>query len=476
MTDEGSRSTPEVPKPSNALQLIADGDGLLLLGPASEIERFLVSQSLDRVPSKDLSTRLAPTLNGASGLLKLASEVTSHSGRWIQLTAESAEKVSKLGLMPTKTPGVSHAMLGEPGSIHSWLQIVTGPSAIVTNPTILAGAAGMMAQFAMQQMMEEITDYLAVIDEKVDDILRAQKDAVLADMIGVDLVIDEALTIRDQVGRVGEVTWSKVQGTALAIARTQAYALRQLDALAEKLDRKSEMGELASSAKDAETRVQEWLAVLAHCVRLQDGIAVLELDRVLDASPDQLDEHRIALRVARENRLQLITRSTIQLLDRMAAAAERANAGVLVHPIASPSVVRSNTIVTAGVVEFQARLGLAQDVEALEARRWTVAAADAWDTAKKVGADGMEVVGRVGTQAVHAFQAVDLDGDGIPDKPRALSVVADAGATVSDAASGAAKAAAAVATRAAGVVGSQLRRKTRSDGTPELPGPEVSPE
>ena len=58
----------------------------------------------------------------------------------------------------------------------------------------------------MQQAMDEITDYLATIDEKLDDLLRAQKDAVLSDMIGVDLVIDEAMTIRDQVGRVSDVT------------------------------------------------------------------------------------------------------------------------------------------------------------------------------------------------------------------------------------------------------------------------------
>ena len=76
-----------------------------------------------------------------------------------------------------------------------------------------------MAQLAMQQTMDEITDYLATIDEKVDDVLRAQKDAVLADMIGVDFVIEEAMTIREQVGRVSEVTWSKVQATPATIAR-----------------------------------------------------------------------------------------------------------------------------------------------------------------------------------------------------------------------------------------------------------------
>ena len=155
-----------------------------------------------------------------------------------------------------------------------------------------------MAQLAMQQTMDEITDYLATIDEKLDDVLRAQKDAVLADMIGVDLVIEEAMTIREQVGRVSEVTWSKVQATSTTIARTQAYALRQLDALAEKLERKTKIGDLAEAAKEAEAKVQEWLAVLARCFQLQDAIAVLELDRVLDAAPDELDRHRLALRTA----------------------------------------------------------------------------------------------------------------------------------------------------------------------------------
>ena len=55
----------------------------------------------------------------------------------------------------------------------------------------LAGAAGIMAQVAMQQTMDEIIDYLATIDEKLDDVLRAQEDAVWADMIGVGLDIDE---------------------------------------------------------------------------------------------------------------------------------------------------------------------------------------------------------------------------------------------------------------------------------------------
>ncbi len=89
---------------------------------------------------------------------------------------------------------------GSQGQIKGFVQFVKGPGSLLTNPAILAGAAGIMAQLAMQQTMDEITDYLATIDEKVDDVLRAQKDAVLADMIGVDLVIEEAMTIREHGG------------------------------------------------------------------------------------------------------------------------------------------------------------------------------------------------------------------------------------------------------------------------------------
>ena len=222
----------------DAIQLISDGDGVAVIGDETAVERFLVAEGLT---SRNLGLhRLGSALSAGAGVAQAGSAVVANSGRWVKLTAESAEKVKKFGLMTTKTPGVSHAMVGQPGSITSWIQIETG--SFLTNPTMLAGAAGIMAQLAMQQAMDEITDYLAAIDEKVDDVLRAQKDAVLARMIGVGFVIQEAMTIREITGRVDEVTWSKVQTAPATIAETQAYALRQLDALAEKLERRGGEG------------------------------------------------------------------------------------------------------------------------------------------------------------------------------------------------------------------------------------------
>ncbi|MEV4490684.1 hypothetical protein AB0K04_11280 [Micromonospora coxensis] len=382
----------------NEIQLISDGDGLAVIGDPAAVERFLVSEGL---PSKDLGMpRLGSVLKAGSTAAQVGSEIAAHSGRWVQLTKESAEAVQKFGLMPSKTPGVSHAMVGQPGSIQSWLQISKGPAAIAGNPAVLAGAAGIMAQLAMQQSMKEITDYLATIDEKVDDVLRAQKDAVLARMIGVGFVIEEAMTLREQRGRVDEVTWSKVQGAPATIAETQAYALRQLDALAEKLERKSAIGDLAKAAREAEAKTQEWLAVLARCFQLQDAIAVLELDRVLDASPGELDGHRLGLKAARQKRLELISRCTERLMARMDAAAGRANTKVLLNPLDSPAVVKSSNHVSIAVVDFHGRLGIEGARQSSEARRWADAAKEVRDKAIETGADGVGVAMRLGNETL----------------------------------------------------------------------------
>ncbi len=284
---------------------------------------------------------------------------------------------------------VSRAVLTQNGKVSGFLEVVRTPGSLLTNPALLAGAAGLMAQLAMQQTMDEITDYLATINEKLDDVLRAQKDAVLAGLIGVGWVIEEAMTIREQVDRVSEVTWSKVQATSVTIARTQAYALRQLDAFAEKLENKNKLGDLAKTSRETEAKVQEWLAVLARCFQLQDAIAVLELDRVLDASPEELDRHRLALRTARQNRLELIARSTERLMARMNAAAGTANAKVLLHPTASRDVVHASNHVSSAVVDFHGRLGIVRDRKSLEARRWVDAAAKVRAKVLETGAEGL---------------------------------------------------------------------------------------
>jgi hypothetical protein len=388
------------PTLDNEIELVSDGEGLAVIGESSVVERFLATLGL---PSRDLGLpRLSKALTLGAGGAQLTAQVAStrmvDSARWVRLTEESARKVSEYGLTPTKTPGISHAMIGKPGASKSWIQIDKGPGQLRANPKMFAGAPALMAQLAMQQAMDEITDYLAVIDAKLDDVLRAQKDSVLAQMIGVGLQIDEAMTIRQHVGRVNEVTWSKVQDAAGTIADTQAYALLQLDALAEKLERKSTVADLMKTANDTEARTREWLAVLARCFQLLDGIAILELDRVLETAPDDLAGHRLGLKAAREERLDAISRSTERLVARIQEAATTANSRVLFNPIQSPAVVQASKRVTASVGDFHQRLGIGAATHSVETRRWAAAAAEVRDRARAKGADAVDAGKRFGAE------------------------------------------------------------------------------
>lgn len=387
------------------IQLISDGDGLAVIGTPVAVQKFIASEELT---SRNLSVdRLGSALGKAAGLAQVGSELAANSGQWVKLTKESAQLVDKYGLRTNAATGISTGVLkGKSGQINGFVEFAKGPASLATNPAVLAGAAGIMAQVAMQQTIDEITDYLAAIDAKVDDVLRAQKDAVLADMIGVDLAIEEAMTIRSEVGRVSDITWSKIQSVTLTIARTQGYALRQLDALAEKLEKKSNIPELAALSKDAIVEVNDWLAVIARCCQLQEAVAVLELDRVLETAPEELDRHRIGLKVARRNRLKAIASSTENLIFRVQAAAARANNKVLLHPTTSRTVVQSSNDVTSGVVEFQGRLGLNAERDSVDPKSWLDAATEVRDMALETAADGVGAAGRFGVETIDRAKSI----------------------------------------------------------------------
>jgi len=398
---------------NNEVELISDGDGLAVIGPSTAVERFMESSGLSKVESKSIRA----ALGAGSSVAQAGSVLAADSGRWVKLTEESAQAVKQFGLMPTETPGVSHAMVGQPGDINQWIQIVKSPGSMVTNPAMLAGAAGVMAQIAMQQQMDAIMDYLARIDEKLDSVLRAQTNQVLARMDGVALAVQEATSVRDSVGRVSEVTWSKVQSSAQTIHETQGYALRQLGDLADKLEEKTKVGDLAKVAKDAEAEVEKWLTVLARCFQLHDAVAVLELDRVLDASSDELDRHRVGLKAARQDRLELISEITERLLLRMSSAVDRANSKVLFNPTSSPAVVRSRNHVATEIFDFRGLLGIDSGLESAEAKRWKEAAGESWEKARVTGTRGIDSAKQFGSETRgHAKSAKDKLSAKIADR------------------------------------------------------------
>ena len=135
----------------NQIQLISDGDGLAVIGDPAAVDRFLAAE---RLPSKDLGLgRLNSALHTGSAAAQAGAQIAGHSGRWVQLTAESAQKMSRFNLMKGSQEGLSRAVLTDHGKITALLEIVQPKTvgAMLTNPAVLTGAAGLMAQLAMQR-------------------------------------------------------------------------------------------------------------------------------------------------------------------------------------------------------------------------------------------------------------------------------------------------------------------------------------
>ena len=388
------------------VELVSEGTGLAVIGEQSAVQRFLASAGL---PSTELVlSRLATVRDVGSTGIQVGATVAEQSGRWVKLTKESADKVKEYGLTATDTPGVSHAMIGERGSIDSWIQIVD--SGLLTSPALLSGAAGILAQQAMKQSMAEITDYLVRIDEKLDDVLRSQTNVVLARMDGVDLAIKEAMSVRNTVGRVSDVTWSKIQHSSTSVFETQAFAIRQLADLTNKIEDKAKVEDLAKIAKTLEAEVNKWLTAIARCFQLHDSIAVIELDRVMDTAPDELDQHRLGLGVARQERLELISETTQLLLERMAVAANTANEKILLNPIQSPAVVKATNQASGEVHEFRQLLEIESREASSESRRWGDAASEQWGKVRDASTSSADtakgIAGRAGAAGVGSAKSL----------------------------------------------------------------------
>ncbi|WP_433317954.1 hypothetical protein [Micromonospora chersina] len=367
---------------------ISDGDGLMVIGEAEAVEKRLVAEGLWS-KSQDLGQRLKPFLRLGSAAAQAGSEIQATSARWVLLTKESARRRKLSGLREAAKSGNPTGVFKgkKPGQIGGFVEFIKGPQSLL-NPASLTGIAGIMGQVAMEQTMAEITAYLGRIEVKVDDVLRKQDDAKVSDLIGVRHEIELALAIRKQLdGRFSSESWSRVQHTPTIIQATQDYALRQLNAITEKVRKASAIRDLAQAAEEAERLVVDWLVVLALCAYLQDAVDSLYLDRVLDGSPEELGAHLHALTAARTERFDLLSRGTEALLACLDAAARTANDKVLLHPAISPAVVGSRNHVAAIARDFHDQLGIeSESRQAWKATRWSDAAALAGSAVAQVAA------------------------------------------------------------------------------------------
>ncbi|MFJ5956577.1 hypothetical protein ACIQC5_11545 [Paenarthrobacter sp. NPDC092416] len=310
------------------VELIATEDSLAVIGSKDAVRRFIDATGLSSLASDLELPRLETLLSSSAVVAESASQIAANSGMYLKLTAKSADKVKKLGLMPTKTPGVSYAMLGQPGEISGWVEVASGAGALMTNPAVLSGISGIMAQLSTQQGMAEISAKLATIQESIDETLRKVDDSETAKLVGIGQTIDRAMIIRARTRQVDQTLWSTVDQSHQIIATALNFALTQLGNAANRLDRAS-VGSLARAANLAEADVPKWLGVIARCFQLQDAIDILELDRRMMDNPEGAAEYALGMKDFREGREKEVSKKTKTLLQRLDAAADKANARII---------------------------------------------------------------------------------------------------------------------------------------------------
>jgi hypothetical protein len=362
---------------TDEVELVSDGEGILVTGHRSAVEGFLHHVGLvDQAQEFDLSRLGTIAQTGASAATAI-SGILEQSGMYLKLTPESAKRLKDAGgLMKTKTKGVSHAMLGKSGKKSlKWLQVEDGQGSLLMNPAVLAGVGGIMSQLAQQSEAQELKALLVRIDQKLDDVRRAQRDEVLAKMRSAAAAIDQAMIIRSEGGDP-KTLWDKVNGSSEALLNVQEETLLALSALADKVEGQTKTGKLKRAMQEIEHEIAVHLAVLARCFELQDQFGVVELEHVLATAPEHLDGHRRGVAAAREKRRASVLESTSRLMTRIAAAGDVVNDNILLHVRAARYVIDSLNATAASIDDFHAPLGIESARTAVEVVPWRQALRD----------------------------------------------------------------------------------------------------
>lgn len=396
-----------------SIQVIDDGDSMALLGDLEAIDGFLQSHHL-----QSLAEPINPHTDRGylSGMVAQVLGDRAISGKWVRQDGKAPKTLSQYDLHRDQRTGLSAGtVLVKDGGEAQGGQRFLGGVESALSPVLLTSIGALITQYELQQTMQAMVKYLQRIDRHVGDILRAQRDTVLTNMVGANLVIEDALAARNQIGHVSQTTWDKVQATSLAIAQAQAYAIRQIDDITEKMGDGSGAHDPGTDMGNYRDQINEWLAVLAGSLRLQDAGTILELDRVAQVEPDELDQHRRAAKTSREHRVRVISDNADHLLKQVDQTAEKANQEVLLHPQQSPRIVDYCNLIKQDMAEFGQGIGLDRSSDPLISRPWLDAARDTTFRIMETSREGIDTARNIGGQVLGktlegASAAWDLSG------------------------------------------------------------------
>lgn len=366
-------------------------DGILLFGSEAALAEVdsRYGASSRAIPGHHLVRAAGQAANAAGAL-------GAQSGRWLKLTQESAADLAR---HRDKFTGAG-VLRRDTGQVFKHLKFEDLSKGALLTPAAPAVLGALATQYALESALDDITAYLEVIDEKLDTLLRQPKIEALAELDGVSGEIEEAYSILAETGRVSTITWSKVQTVSRDLKTMQATALSQLEDLAEGIttatgDTDRTAKRLAAAREDA----QFWLGVLARTLALQDRQWLLELGRVADDDPDELEGHRRGITLARRERHDRIAERLEAMTRAVSAAATLSNAAKVANPLNAPRVILRANALDADLTTFAAHAGLDMDGSGeMAPTPWRHAARD-------LAGDALSAVGDAGSRAADRARA-----------------------------------------------------------------------
>ncbi|TLP75587.1 hypothetical protein [Nesterenkonia sphaerica] len=366
------------------IAVVDDGDGVLLLGAEEQLG------ALDKLTGVNVRRPSSFTLSRASNALGAVTGLQAASGRWLKLDSESAVFLQKNGILSVKAGVVRRGN----GQILKHLKF---ENAALLTPAAPAALSAMATQAALEAALQDIQQYLVSIEAKLDKLLKQRKVEVLGQLGGVTLAIDEAHSLYLHTGRISAVTWSKVQANSLALQTMQSEAVAQLEELADRL--KEQIGDIDGSAQvlaDVREDAPFWLGVLARCMALQDRQYMIELARVSDEEPDQVEAHHEGIKRARLERAQRISQRLASIRESVEGCAELSNLERVTSPISTRRITSGANEVNQTITDFAEHVAL--DLTAhdhLDAVPWgTAVKAVIDDVGSRAGAAGGHVAGQ----------------------------------------------------------------------------------
>lgn len=366
---------------NSELVAFSDGEGLLLFGTEKKLQH-LDSQF-------DGGTRVisSQAISRASAVLQGASIASSISGRWVKLDKDSAEALKKLGIDNPVSGVVRRGEAGLPGNPGEMIRHLRFEKGGIS-PAMAAGGAAIVTQVAIEAAVEEILEYLEVIDEKLDTLLRQRKIDALGRLGGIQSTLEEADELYRKSGSVSRTTWSKIQNQGADLKVIEAYALEQLSDAADQLSKKNDSKKIAELLKDLDSDLSFWLGILARSIYLQDRGYILELAHVDEFEPEHLESHREGILAARKSRISATGERLLELAGRIQDAAAVSNQVWVSNPMRARRITSWGSSLHGDIQDFARYIETDFDVEnALELKTWT-------QSFKSLAADAVESTNR----------------------------------------------------------------------------------